>query len=65
MKKDFESQVLALNETIQKLNAEKDALNQTIASLQGENKQLATNLDILSSMTGDNYLVETTKRKDR
>ncbi|MDP2336447.1 MAG: hypothetical protein Q8N05_08370 [Bacteroidota bacterium] len=65
MKKDFESQVLALNESIEKLNAEKNALNQTIASLQEENKQLTVNLEILSSMTADNYLVETTKRKDR
>lgn len=65
MKKEFDSQVLALNESIQKLNKEKDALNQTIASLQDENKQLAANLEILSSMTADNYLVETTKRKDR
>lgn len=65
MKKDYESQVLALNETIRKLNSEKDALNQTIASLQEENKQLAANYDILNSMTADNYLVETTKRKDR
>lgn len=65
MKKDFENQVLALNESIQKLNAEKNVLNQTIASLQEENKQLAMNLDILSSMTADNFLVETTKKKDR
>ena len=65
MRKDFENQVATLNETIQKLNKEKDALNETIVSLQKENKELATNLDILSSMTGDNYLVETTKRKDR
>lgn len=62
MKKDFESQVFALNESIRKLNSEKDALNQTIASLQEENKQLASNLEILSSMTADNYLVETTKK---
>lgn len=65
MKRDFESRLLALNESIQKLNAEKNALNQTIASLQEDNKQLAENLEILSSMTADNYLVETTKRKDR
>lgn len=65
MKKDFESQVLALNESIRKLNSEKDALNQTIASLQEENKQLAANYEILNSMTADNYLVETTKRKDK
>ncbi len=65
MKKDFESQVLALNESIRKLNSEKDALNQTIASLKEENKQLAANYEILNSMTADNYLVETTKRKDR
>jgi len=65
MKKDFESQVLTLNESIRKLNSEKDALNQTIASLQEENKQLAANYEILNSMTADNYLVETTKKKDR
>jgi predicted nucleic acid-binding Zn-ribbon protein len=65
MKKDFESQVFTLNESIRKLNSEKDALNQTIASLQEENKQLAANYEILNSMTADNYLVETTKRKDR
>ncbi|MBA4410728.1 MAG: hypothetical protein Q8S54_10655 [Bacteroidota bacterium] len=65
LKKDFENQVAALNETIQKLNKEIDAMNETITSLQKENKQLATNLEILSSLTADNYLVETTKRKDR
>lgn len=65
MKKEFESQVLALNGEIAKMNLEKDELNRTIASLQKENQQLATNLDILSSITGDNYLVETTRRKDR
>ena len=65
MKNDFESKVLSLNESIQKLNKEKDALNQTIASLQGENKKLTANVDLLSSMTRDNYLVETMKRKDR
>ncbi|HAQ19312.1 MAG TPA: hypothetical protein DCR40_08795 [Prolixibacteraceae bacterium] len=65
IKKDFENQVAALNESIRKLNKENDTMNETIASLQKENRQLAANLDILSSMTGDNYLVETTKRKDR
>ncbi len=65
MKKDFESQVFALKESNQNLNNEKVALNQTIASLQDENKKLATNLAILSSITTDNYLVETTKRNDR
>jgi peptidoglycan hydrolase CwlO-like protein len=65
MKKDFDSQLLTLNETIQKLNKEKDAMNQAIASLQKENKELAANLEILSSLTAVNYLVETTKRKDR
>ncbi len=62
MKKDFEGQVLALNQTIQKLNNEKNALNQMIASLKDENKQMAANLAILSSITTDNYLVETTKK---
>ena len=65
MKKDFESQVSVLFESIQKLTAEKNNLNKTIASLQEENKQLAENLKIISSMTADNYLVETTKRKDK
>jgi chromosome segregation ATPase len=65
LKKDFENQALALNESIRKLNSEKDALNQTIVSLQEENKQLSANLDVLNSITTDNYLVESTKRKDR
>lgn len=65
MKKDFESQLVVLNESIQKLTAEKNNLNKTIASLQEENKQLAENLKIISSMTADNYMVETTKRKDK
>ncbi|MGE5394119.1 MAG: hypothetical protein ACM3P1_05195 [Candidatus Saccharibacteria bacterium] len=65
MKKDFDAQVLSLNEMIKSLNKEKNALNQTIASLQNENKQLATNLDILSSMSSDNFLVETTRKKDK
>lgn len=65
MKKDFESQVQTLNNEIKKMNDEKDELNRTIASLQEENKQLSANLNILSSMTADNYLIETTKRNDR
>jgi predicted nucleic acid-binding Zn-ribbon protein len=62
LKKEFEGQILALNETILKLNKEKSDLNQTIASLQDENKKLAANLDLLISMTSDNYLVEPTKK---
>jgi hypothetical protein len=50
---------------IKSLNKEKMALNQTISSLQSENKQLASNLEVLSSMTSDNFLVETTKRKGK
>lgn len=65
MKKVFEGQIVVFNETIQKLNLEKIDKDAIIASLQNENKQLASNLDILSSMTADNYLVETTKRKDK
>lgn len=65
LKKDFELQAASLNEMIKSLNKEKMALNETIAALQSENKQLAANLDILSSMTSDNFLVETTKKKDK
>jgi len=64
MRNDFENQVVALNGTISKLNMEKETMNKSIASLQEENKQLATNLAILSAMTADNYLVETTKGKN-
>jgi peptidoglycan hydrolase CwlO-like protein len=64
MKNNFDNQVAILNETIRKLNKEKDALNETITSLEKENKELTSNLEILTSMTTDNYLVETTKRKD-
>lgn len=65
LKKDFDNQVSVLNETIQKLKKEKDNLNGTIASLKKENQQLAANLEILSSMRTDNYLVETNKRNER
>lgn len=65
LKKDFELQAASLNEMIKSLNKEKMALNETIAALQSENKQLAANLDILSSMTSDNFLVETTKKKGK
>lgn len=65
MKKDFESQVLALNESVQKLNMEKNTLEKNIASLQEENKQLSANLAILSSITADDYLAEPTKRNGR
>jgi chromosome segregation ATPase len=64
MKSEFESQLVALNGTISKLNSEKEAMNKSLALLQEENKQLSTNLAILSAMTADNYLVETTKRKN-
>lgn len=65
MKKDFEINVLALNGEIKKLTSDNENLNKTIASLQKENKQLASNLAILSSITADNYQPETTKKKDK
>lgn len=65
MKKDFENQVTVLNETIQNMSSEKTILNQTIASLQKENKELAANLDIISSMTADNYLIESNRKNGK
>lgn len=65
MKKEFESQVRSLNEMIMALNKEKNTLNQTIASLEAQNKQLAANLEILSSVTSDNFLVETTRKNNK
>lgn len=62
MKMDFESQTLTLNDAIKKMNIEKDQLNRTIASLQDQNKKLTANLDILTSMATDNFLIETTKK---
>jgi len=65
LKKDFENQVITLNQEIKKMDEEKDEMSQTIASLKEKNKELQENLDIISSITGDNYLVQTTKRNDR
>ncbi len=57
--------MLSLNESVQKLNGEKEMLNQTVASLQLANQQLAANLDILSSMTADNYLIESSRKNGK
>ena len=65
LKKDFESQASVLNESIKKLNSEKEVLNNTIASLKEENKMLAANLDVLTSLTADSYLVESTKKNGK
>lgn len=65
MKKEHETKILALKETIDKLNTDNNFLNQSLASLTEENKQLAANLDLLSSITADNYLVETTRKKGK
>ncbi|PKP45566.1 MAG: hypothetical protein CVT95_08470 [Bacteroidetes bacterium HGW-Bacteroidetes-12] len=65
LKKDFELSVMALNGNIKKLTNDNENLNKTIALLQEENKQLASNLAILSSITADNYQAETTKKKDK
>lgn len=65
MKRDFENDIMALNERISKLNKENDAMDQTIASLKKENELLNSNLAILSSMVADDYLVETSKKNDK
>ncbi|MCB9251594.1 MAG: hypothetical protein H6605_03955 [Flavobacteriales bacterium] len=65
LKSDYEAKFASLNETINKLNSEKDALNQTIASLRSENKDLTNNLALLNSLKTDNYLVETSKNKNK
>jgi DNA repair exonuclease SbcCD ATPase subunit len=65
LKKEHETKILALKETIDKLNTDNNFLNQSLASLTEENKQLAANLDLLSSITADNYLVETTRKKGK
>jgi len=65
MRRDFETNASEMKEAIKKLNQEKELLAGTIATLKDQNKELATNLEILSSLTADNYLVETTKKRDK
>ena len=65
LKKEQETKILALKETIDKLNNDNNFLNQSLASLTEENKQLAANLELLSSITADNYLMETTRKKGK
>lgn len=63
IKSDLEAQIPGLQSAISKLNSEKDALNQTIARLTEENKQLNDNLN--NFVIVDNYLIETTKGKNK
>lgn len=62
LKKENETKILALKETINKLKSDNEFLNQSLTALTTENRQLAANLELLSSITADNYLMETTKR---
>lgn len=65
LKQDFENEMLAMNEKIRKLSKENGEMDETIAALQKENKMLSENLDILSSMVADDYLVEASKKNDK
>ncbi len=65
LKLEFEEKYLGMERTVANLNKEKENLNLLLVSAQQENKQLATNLEILSSMTADNYLIEPTMRKGK
>ncbi|MGE0560590.1 MAG: hypothetical protein AB7O47_02125 [Flavobacteriales bacterium] len=65
LKKEQETKILALKETIDKINTDNNFLNQSLTSLTEENKQLNANLALLSSITADNYLVETTRKKGK
>lgn len=65
LKREQETKLTALNETIKKLTTDNNFLNQSLAAMTEENKQLAANLELLSSITADNYLVETTRKKGK
>jgi len=65
MKSDFESKVLSLTDNINKMDREKNLQDQIIASLKEENKKLADHNHLLTSMTADNYLVQTTRARER
>jgi myosin heavy subunit len=65
LNKDLDGQVASLNESVKKLNSEKETLNETIASLKAENQELAENNKIMSSLKADNYLVQTTRGKNK
>ncbi len=65
LKKDLDTQIAALNESVKKLNSEKDDLSKTIAALKAENQELAENNRIMSSLKADNYLVQSTRGKNK
>lgn len=65
LKNELEGQIAAINGNINKLNSENDKLNKTIAELTARNEELSQNLNILSSLTADNFMVESTKGKGK
>lgn len=65
IKNNFEKRVNELNLQVDNLLKENASLNKTIAQLNEENKLLASNLEILSSMVADNYLAESNGRKNK
>jgi len=65
LKTDLEKQLNAVNANLARVNSENEKLNKSITDLRAENEELAQNLKILSSLTADNFLVETTRGKGK
>jgi len=65
LKNDLEKQLNAVNANLARVNSENEKLNKSITDLRAENEELAQNLKILSSLTADNFLVETTRGKGK
>ncbi|MEO5571089.1 MAG: hypothetical protein ABIT08_01075 [Bacteroidia bacterium] len=47
------------------MQSEISSLNSTVSSLRNDNKELSDNVELLRSVTADNFTMQTTKRKER
>ncbi len=61
----LQTQMTGLNNQVNSLRNEKDQLNKNLMAVREENKKLKETNDILTSLTAENFRIETMKRKDR
>ncbi|MBU0763903.1 MAG: hypothetical protein KJ607_03605 [Bacteroidetes bacterium] len=66
-RKTLEEQIVQLNQFIDRLKAEKDEIAQALESQKNTNSALTENLNILSAILANNFMLEATKggRKDK
>lgn len=65
LKAENEAKLSNLNRTIHTLTSEYDGLKTELAKLKQENEEVAANMKLMNSLSADNYMVETTKKKSR